>query len=242
MKRLLAALLLLPALAFGAANDLFMNQRDPTNQTTLNRTLTVPAADAIVGYTWKAGNATAREPMVFTIGAGLQLNGQVLSAPGVPGAAPSWESVTGKPAVFPPAAHVHSATDVTTGVLALARLPALPISQVTGLQTALDSKLSTPAGTAAQYVRGAVCARRRQSRWVPSPCPSRYHRHVCIVDRRTFDVRTGGAHSGLEHDHLDTDDTCRLRDHGCGDSGRGDDSSGREVQHTGRDNRPVPQG
>lgn len=154
MKRLLAALLLLPALAFGAANDLFINQRDPTNQTTLNRTLTVPAADAIVGYTWKAGNTTAREPVMFMIGAGLQLNGQVLSAPGVPGAAPSWESVTGKPAVFPPAAHVHSATDVTTGVMALARLPALPIAQTTGLQTILDGKFSVPVGTADQYLRG----------------------------------------------------------------------------------------
>ena len=66
----------------------------------------------------------------------------------------TWATLDGKPTVFPPAAHTHSAADVTTGVLALARLPALPVSQVSGLQAALDGKLSAPTGTPGQYLRG----------------------------------------------------------------------------------------
>lgn len=171
MKRLFAALLLLPTLALGAANDLFVNQRDNTNSNTLTRTVTSPAADAILGYSFNGVVSANRVPMFWTLGPGLQLTGNVLSAPGA-GAAPDWSMITGKPefaavatsgsyaaltgvpSTFAPSAHTHAAADVTTGVLALARLPSLPISQTTGLQTALDGKLAAPTGTAAQYLRG----------------------------------------------------------------------------------------
>lgn len=171
MKRLFAALLLLPTLALGAANDLFVNQRDNTNSNTLTRTVTSPAADAILGYGFNGVVTANRVPMFWTLGPGLQLSGNVLSAPGS-SAAPDWSMITGKPEfatvatsgsyaaltgvplTFAPSAHTHAAADLTTGVLALARLPSLPISQTTGLQTALDGKLAAPTGTAAQYLRG----------------------------------------------------------------------------------------
>ncbi len=36
---------------------------------------------------------------------------------------PTWDEVSGKPATFPPAAHTHSASDITSGTLSDARLP-----------------------------------------------------------------------------------------------------------------------
>lgn len=37
----------------------------------------------------------------------------------------TWGTITGKPTTFPPSTHGHNATDITTGVLALARIPVL---------------------------------------------------------------------------------------------------------------------
>lgn len=50
--------------------------------------------------------------------------------------------------------HTHAAADIVSGTLDQARIPALAISKTTGLQAALDGKLTIPAGTTAQYVRG----------------------------------------------------------------------------------------
>lgn len=66
----------------------------------------------------------------------------------------AYSALTGIPATFAPTAHTHAAADVVSGTMALARLPALPISQTTGLQAALDGKFPAPAGTTAQYIRG----------------------------------------------------------------------------------------
>lgn len=227
MKRILLALLMLPALVYGAGNDLFIQQRDPLNVQTLTRTVTSPAADAILGYAFTAAIPGNRVPVFFTLGSGLQLTGNVLSVPGA-GAAPAWADITGKPSfatvattgayadltgrptipaaqqqsdwlavagvtsiankpslapvatsgayadlsgkpalfsgayadltgvpsTFNPAAHTHAAGDIVSGTLATARLPALPISQTTGLQAALDSKFPAPTGSTAQYIRG----------------------------------------------------------------------------------------
>ena len=35
----------------------------------------------------------------------------------------TWNEISGKPSTFPPSAHTHSAADITTGTIALARLP-----------------------------------------------------------------------------------------------------------------------
>lgn len=66
----------------------------------------------------------------------------------------AYADLTGKPSTFAPAPHTHAASDVTSGVLALARIPQLPIGSVSGLQSALDGKMGVLSGTSAQYLRG----------------------------------------------------------------------------------------
>lgn len=180
MKKILAALLMLPALAMGAANDLFINQRNALDTGTLSRTVTIPAggANGIFGF-----NGSTVLPMFFTLGPSLTISGGVIDAVA---SAPSWSSITGKPSfaavattgaysdlsgkpalfsgayadltgvpgTFTPAPHTHAAGDIVSGTFATARLPALAISQTTGLQAALDSKFPAPTGSTAQYLRG----------------------------------------------------------------------------------------
>lgn len=78
-------------------------------------------------------------------------NKPVLSTVATSGA---YADLTGKPSTFAPAPHTHAASDVTSGVLALARIPQLPIGSVSGLQSALDGKMGVLSGTSAQYLRG----------------------------------------------------------------------------------------
>ena len=47
---------------------------------------------------------------------------------------PAWGDVTGKPTTFAPATHTHAAGDINSGTLADARIPALAIAKITGLQ------------------------------------------------------------------------------------------------------------
>lgn len=53
-----------------------------------------------------------------------------------------WEDVENKPAEFPPASHTHAAGDITSGTLAVARVPSLAISKITGLQGIIDDLTS----------------------------------------------------------------------------------------------------
>ena len=65
---------------------------------------------------------------------------------------PAWADVTGKPSTFAPATHTHAAADVTSGTLADARIPALAISKITGLQakiTELEGRLDALEAAAA---------------------------------------------------------------------------------------------
>lgn len=66
----------------------------------------------------------------------------------------AYADLTGVPSTFTPSAHTHAAADIVSGTLADARIPSLAISKTTGLQSALDAKFATPAGTTVQYVRG----------------------------------------------------------------------------------------
>lgn len=168
-KFLLALLMAAPALAVAAGNDLFQDQRNPANTATQTRTVTVPNADAIQGYAFTAAVPGNRVPVMFTLGTGLTLTGTVLSA--TP-ASVDWPSITNKPAfstvattgayadligvplTFAPSAHAHAAADIASGTLSAARLPALAISQTTGLQAAIDGKMAVPAGSTSQYLRG----------------------------------------------------------------------------------------
>jgi hypothetical protein len=168
MKKLLAFLLLVPAFAMGAGNDLLLNQRNPADTITQLRGVSPPdggGTNAVLGY---AGSTNL--PVFYRIGAGLSISSGVLDT--VPSGAPAWTSITGKPVfatvattgayadllgvptAFIPTAHTHAAADITSGTLAVARIPALSISQTTGLQAAIDAKYSTPTGTTAQYIRG----------------------------------------------------------------------------------------
>lgn len=117
MKRIIAALLaLVPALSFGAANDLFINQRDSTNTNTLTRLVTHPAgtADGVFGYI-----GSTQLPGFLQIGPGLTLVNGVLDAGA--SAAPTWASITGKPAF---------AAVATTGAYAdLTGQPTIPAAQ-----------------------------------------------------------------------------------------------------------------
>lgn len=164
MKHLIAVLLLMPLLAFGAANDIVTSQRNATDTSSIPRTVAKPPGtqDGLMGF-----NGATVLPVHWTIGQGLAISsGAMIALP------QAWADITGKPAfaavattgaygdlsgiptTFTPAAHTHSAGDIVSGTLATARLPALAISQTTGLQAALDSKFATPAGTTGQYVRG----------------------------------------------------------------------------------------
>lgn len=57
-------------------------------------------------------------------------NGGVTGGEGTIGTV-TWGSVQGKPTTFPPAAHVHAAADVTSGVFDAARIPGLDGSKIT---------------------------------------------------------------------------------------------------------------
>ena len=117
MKRLIAALLLLPALAHGAANDLFINQRNDTDTGTLNRTITkVPGTqDGILGYKGVTSPDVGPRPWMWTIGAGLAIQSDALVA--LPQA---WTDITGKPSTFSPSAHTQAWSTITSTPTTLA--------------------------------------------------------------------------------------------------------------------------
>lgn len=178
MKRFLLALALLPALAFAGPSDIVTNQRNATDTSSIPRTVAKPAGtqDGLMGF-----NGSTVLPVHWTIGTGLQISsGSLVALPqawaditGKPSFAPvatsgayadltgkpvlfsgAYSALTGIPATFAPSSHTHAAADIVSGTLAVARIPALAISQTTGLQSALDGKYPTPTGTTAQYIRG----------------------------------------------------------------------------------------
>lgn len=61
-----------------------------------------------------------------------------------------WTGVSGKPSTFAPAAHVHSGSDITTGTVAVARLPAASISAagIAQLSNVTNSSSTVLAATA----------------------------------------------------------------------------------------------
>lgn len=145
---LTSLLALMPLAAIGAGDDLFINQRNAANTATLTRQVTHPSGvlDGLLAF----DGATAL-PVFFTLGPGLSVSSGVIDSVVT---APDWADITGKPTEFTPEAHTHAAGDVVSGVLDDSRVPALAISKTTGLQSALDAKFNTPAGTIAEYVRG----------------------------------------------------------------------------------------
>jgi len=172
-KILLLAGLLLSLLAHAAPYDLFITQVQPSGVGSFIRSVSplspAPNTSGVLMY-----DGATTLPKAGVIGSGLSWDGTTLSATAaaqvnsdwtaVSGAAQilnkptlfsgAWGDLTSVPSTFTPAPHTHVATDVTSGTLADARIPALAISKTTGLQAALDAKFTTPTGTTAQYLRG----------------------------------------------------------------------------------------
>lgn len=164
MKRLLCgALLALVSLnAMSAGNDLFVNQRNPENTATLTRPVTVSDSDGLVGYAFTPAIPGNRVPVMLSLGAGLALNGSVLSAS--PAGAVTWNSVTGKPTFAAvatsgaytdlsgrptiPAAQVQTDWNATTGLGVLLNKPALfsgAYSALTGIPSTFAPAAHTQA-------------------------------------------------------------------------------------------------
>lgn len=77
MKKLIAALLLLPSLCLAAGGDLVLMQRLPDDSNSINRLVTRPAGtnDGVMGYL-----GSTQRPYFLQLGQGLQLSGGVLSS------------------------------------------------------------------------------------------------------------------------------------------------------------------
>lgn len=90
MKRILAALLIFPVLAYGAAFDMRMEQRNATDTASLTRLVPFPAGGAD-GLFWFNGATTL--PSVVTLGTGLSITSGVLNSASQVNA--DWSAVSG---------------------------------------------------------------------------------------------------------------------------------------------------
>ncbi len=114
MKKILTALLLLPAIALGAANDLLMSQRNSLDTGTLSRTVAIPASgqNGLLGF-----NGSTILPIFYTIGPRLTLSGGSLDA--VAQVQTDWNATSGlgvlinKPSTFPPSSHTQAWSTIT---------------------------------------------------------------------------------------------------------------------------------
>lgn len=165
------SLLLASALAHGTAYELRWTQRDSMDVNNFTRSVVpiTPSTSAVLMY-----NGLTTLPQMGVIGTGLLWDGTTLSATAAAQVNSDWNSVSGAsqilnkptlfsgnwsdlagvPSTFAPSAHTHAASDITSGTLADARIPSLAISKTTGLQAALDAKLTTPTGSTSQVVLG----------------------------------------------------------------------------------------
>lgn len=80
MRKILLALLALPALAFGAAYDVGIDQRPAANNVWEKRLLISPSTTGIMSY-----NPSTLLPVWLTLGQGLSVNSGVLSSTAAPG-------------------------------------------------------------------------------------------------------------------------------------------------------------
>lgn len=79
-------------------------------------------------------------------------DGNKITGGGGGGGSTAWADITGKPSAFPPAAHQHAAADITTGTLAIGRIP----TGTSGTTVALGSHTHTPASIGAEQAGAAV--------------------------------------------------------------------------------------
>lgn len=105
-------------------------------------------------------NNLANRPATYPPSAHSTAWADIVGAPATATRWADWGEITGKPVTFAPSPHVHAAADITSGTFDTARIPALPIAQTTGLQSALDSKIGAGyygIGTAATPMPGDDC-------------------------------------------------------------------------------------
>lgn len=150
MKAIVCALLMAPAIALGAANDLFIDQRNVANTATLVRTVANPGLgiNGVFGYLgstnlphmWKLGNSF------------LLVNNSLESAS-------DWSNVTNKPMFAtvatsgdyndlinkPTSSQVNSDWNATSGVEAILNKPSLATVATSGLYSDLSGLPSIPA-------------------------------------------------------------------------------------------------
>lgn len=132
-----------------------MEQADWTSNAGTSRILNRPTLATVAttgAYGDLTGAPTIPSAQVNSDWAAVSGIAQILNKPTL--FSGSYGDLTGVPPTFPSSAHTHAASDIISGTLAVARIPSLPISQTTGLQTALDWKLSVPTGNTSQYLRG----------------------------------------------------------------------------------------
>lgn len=119
MKRLIALLTLSAATCSPLpAQQFALDYRAGTTGIFTQKTITT-------GTNKLLGTLNGSDPVVITLGTGLSFTGTTLNATG---GNPAWADITGKPTEFTPAAHTQA------------------ISTITGLQDALDEKLSLTGG------------------------------------------------------------------------------------------------
>lgn len=130
MMRFFLLLAMLPALAFGAGNDIVTNQRNATDTSSIPRTVAKPPGtqDGLMGF-----NGATVLPVHWTIGQGLQISsGALIALPqawaditGKPSFAPvattgTYASLTGIPSTFAPSAHAQAWSTITSTPTTLA--------------------------------------------------------------------------------------------------------------------------
>lgn len=113
---------------------------------------------------------------------------------GVPDTAsqhPTFDDVRNKPDDYKPKQHGHAASEITSGVLAPERVPSLPISRVTGLESTLAAKVSTSGGE--------ILGRLLVTRDNPPPDGSAYNTgHIELKTMNTSFPRLGFHRAGTD--------------------------------------------
>lgn len=150
MRVAAAALLFVPAFSFGAANDLFIDQRNVANTATLIRTVANPGSgvNGILGYL-----GSTNLPHIWTLGNSFLLVNNTLES------ASDWSNVTNKPMFAtvatsgdyndlinkPSSSQVNSDWNATSGVAAILNKPSLAAVATSGSYSDLTGLPSIPA-------------------------------------------------------------------------------------------------
>lgn len=156
MNKLAFVLLSLFSLnALSAPNTPGVIQRSPTDSTTMNRFMPVPASNALFFF-----NASTVLPEMVTIGDGLTYSSGILSASGVQ-VNSDWNAISGVAQILNKPTQVSAFTNDSGYINSSALSPYLTTSAAastyatqSSLTTGLSSKFSAPTGTTAQYIRG----------------------------------------------------------------------------------------